>query len=281
MAPVQGPTVRHRRLARELRKRREQAALTPERAASLLGWSRPKLVAIETAKARPRIQDVEVMLDLYGGDAPSRLALVQLARDIRKRGWWSSYDDVLPGSFMELENDAVEIRSWQTQVVPGLLQTDDYALTLIRGVNPHEDEDAHLRRLAVRVTRRTLLSRINAPTLHAVVDEAVLHRDLGSREVMRRQLLALIESAERPNVHLRVVPASAPAHPGTDGSFVLLTFDGPLDLDVGYLEGAVGVSAYLEDVEQVRRCSDTFDRILEVALSEQESLALIRDIAKG
>jgi hypothetical protein len=265
---------------RSVRKRREQAGLTPERAASLLGWSRPKLVAIETAKSRPRIQDVEVMLGLYGADEASRLALVQLARDIRRRGWWSSYGDVLPGNFAELENDAVEIRSWQAQVVPGLLQTDDYALTLIRGANPHEGEDAHIRRLAVRATRRTLLNRISAPVLHAVLDEAVLRRTFGSRDIMRRQLLALVEAAEKPNVHLRVAPATAPPHPGDDGSFVLLRFDSPIDLDVAYVEGAAGVCAYLEDVEQVKRCAAAFERIVEVSLDEEETLALIREIAK-
>ncbi|MFD0850894.1 helix-turn-helix domain-containing protein [Actinomadura adrarensis] len=280
MSPASGPTVRHRRLASELRNRREHAGLTPERAASLLGWSRPKLVAIETAKQPPRVQDVERMLELYGGDEPVRLALLQLARDVRKRGWWSAYGDVLPGSYPELENDAVLIRSWQTHVIPGLLQIDDYALALIRGSRPDEDEEAHLRRLAVRATRRTLLNRTNAPELHCILDEAVLHHSFGGRDVMRRQLLSLLESAERPNVRLRVVPWSADAHPGIDGPFVLLGFEGPLNLDIAYLEGAVGVGAYLEDMEQTKRCAETFERISEVALSQEGSLALIMKLVE-
>jgi hypothetical protein len=267
-------------LASELRKRREHAGLTPERAASLLGWSRPKLVAIETAKSQPKLQDVEQMLDLYGSEEAIRLALLRLARDIRKRGWWTTYSDVLAGSYAELENDATEIRCWETQVVPGLLQTDDYALAIIRGSQPDEEEEAHLRRLAARATRRTLLSRADSPLLHAVLDEPVLHRAFGGRDVMRRQLLSLAEAAKRPNVQLHVVPYSTQAHPGVDGPFTVLSFEGALELDAAYMEGVVGVCIYLEDIEQVRHCRVAFDRIAEVALPQEDSLALIQDLAK-
>ncbi|MFC9973755.1 helix-turn-helix domain-containing protein [Spirillospora sp. NPDC127200] len=276
--PDQSPTVRQRRLARELRGIRERAELTPEQAATILGWSRPKLVAIETAKARPRLQDVERMLELYGPAEPIRMALLQLARDAHRRGWWSAYGDVLTTSYPELEDDAENIKAWQTQVVPGLLQTDEYALTLIRGARPDENEESHLRRLAARATRRTLLSRSSPPAFHAVLDEAVLHRTFGAPEMMRRQLAHLRETAQHANVCLQVVPAGAPAHPGVDGPFVILGFEGPLNLDVAFVEGAAGVSIYLEDVEQVTRFHAAFDRIGEMALSPDESLAMITSL---
>src|SRR3954453_1869500 len=145
------PTARPRRLAAELRRLRENAELSPERASAALGWSRPKLVKFETARTAPSPGDVAAMLELYGAPETYKIALVQLSRDVRKRGWWTAYDDVLPSSYAELENDAVEIRSWQVQEIPSLLQTDDYALALIRLSHPDESEESHLRRLQTRM----------------------------------------------------------------------------------------------------------------------------------
>ncbi|WP_346049633.1 Scr1 family TA system antitoxin-like transcriptional regulator, partial [Actinomadura chokoriensis] len=114
------------------------------------------------------------MLDLYGGEEAVKLALMQLARDIRKRGWWSAFNDVLTGSFAELEDDAANIRSWQVQCVPGLLQTSDYALALIRIGSPEDPEDVLLRRLQARMARRAILERQNGPSYTVVLDEAAL-----------------------------------------------------------------------------------------------------------
>ncbi|MFA1546129.1 helix-turn-helix domain-containing protein [Actinomadura chokoriensis] len=279
MSNAQSPTVRHRRLARQLRQQREKAGLTMERAAAALGWSRPKLLRFETAKTRPRPSDVEEMLDLYGGDEAVKLALMQLARDIRKRGWWSAFNDVLTGSFAELEDDATEIRSWQVQFIPGLLQTSDYALALIRILSPEAPEDVLLRRLQARMARRAILERENAPTFTVVLDEAVLRRAVGGPQVMARQLEALVNAAAKPNVSIRVMPISVGEHAGMDGPFVALSFAGELDQDVVYLEG-MGGEVYVEEVGQVTRCNVRFDRICEQALAEEDSVALIADIAE-
>lgn len=279
MPNAQSPTVRHRRLARQLRQQRENSGLSMERAAAALGWSRPKLIRFETAKTRPRPSDVEEMLDLYGGDEAVKLALMQLARDIRKRGWWSAFNDVLAGSFAELEDDAAQIRTWQVQFIPGLLQTSDYALALIRILSPDDSEDVLLRRVQARMARRTILERQDAPSYVAILDEAVLRRAVGGAQVMARQLDALVNAAEKPNVSLRVMPISAGEHAGMDGPFVVLNFAGELDQDVVYLEG-MGGEIYVEDVGQVTRCNVRFDRICEQALSEIDSVTLIADIAK-
>ncbi|MGH3391676.1 MAG: helix-turn-helix domain-containing protein [Actinomadura sp.] len=279
MSSDNSPTVRHRRLAAELRRLRENADLTPERASAALGWSRPKLVKFETARTAPSPGDVAAMLELYGAPETYKIALMQLSRDVRKRGWWAAYDDVLPPSYAELEDDAVEIRSWQVQVVPGLLQTDDYALALILLSNPDDSEESHLRRLQARMARRTVLTRQSAPTLRAVIDESALLRPIGGREVMRRQLIALLEAAERPHVHLQVVPTVQADFPGVEGSFVVLSFGGPIVLDVAYLKSVAG-DIYVEDVEQVRRCGAKFDRISEAALPEVESAALIEALIR-
>ncbi|WP_173094579.1 helix-turn-helix domain-containing protein [Actinomadura verrucosospora] len=279
MTNAQSPTVRHRRLARQLRQARENSGLSMERAAAALGWSRPKLVRFETAKTRPKPADVEAMLDLYGGSEAQKLTLMQLARDIRKRGWWSAFNDVLAGSFAELEDDATAIRSWQVQFIPGLLQTNEYALALIRILSPDDPEDVLLRRLQARMARRAILERKDAPSYNVVLDEAVLRRPVGGAHVMARQLDALIEAANRPNVSVRIMPISVGEHAGMDGPFVVLSFADGEDQDVAYLEG-MGGEIYLEDVGQLNRCNVRFDRICDQALSEDDSVALIADIAK-
>jgi hypothetical protein len=272
--PDTSPTVRHRRLAAELRRLRETAELPPERAAAALGWSRPKLVKFETARTAPVPGDVAAMLELYGAPEAYKIALIQLSRDVRKRGWWTAYDDVLPSSYAELEDDAAEIRSWQVQEIPGLLQTDDYALAVIRLNHPEDGEESQLRRLQARMARRTVLTRQSAPTLRAVIDESALRRPIGGPDAMRRQLAALLEAAHRPHVHLQIAPTISGDFPGLEGSFVVLSFGGPIDLDVVYIKGVAG-GIYVEDVEQVRRCRAKFDRIAEAAMTEADSIRLI------
>jgi transcriptional regulator with XRE-family HTH domain len=274
MSSDNSPTVRHRRLAMELRKLRESAGLSPERAAAALGWSRPKLVKFETARTAPGAADVGLMVELYGASEAYRIALAQLSRDVRKRGWWSAYDDVLPPSYAELEDDATEIRSWQVQEMPGLLQTDEYAFALIRLNSCEKGEQWQLRRLQARMARRTVLTRKSAPTLRAVIDESALRRPVGGAEVMRRQLAALLEVSERPHVHVQVAPTAKGDFPGLEGSFVILSFAGPIALDVAYIKNVAG-GIYIEDVEQVRRCGDKFERISQAALPESESAELI------
>ncbi len=274
MSPGNSPTVRHRRLAAELRRLREGAELSPERAAAALGWSRPKLVKFETARNAPSPTDVAAMLELYGAPEAYKIALIQLTREVRKRGWWTAYDDVLPPSYAELEDDAAEIRSWQVQEIPGLLQTDDYALALIRLNNPDESEESQLRRLQARMARRTVLTRKSAASLRAVIDESALRRPIGGPDAMRRQLTTLLEASERPHVHLQVAPTTNGDFPGMEGSFVILSFASPIALDVAYIKSVAG-GVFIEDVEQVRRCSTKFDRICEAALPETETVALI------
>ncbi|MVZ99046.1 helix-turn-helix domain-containing protein [Actinomadura sp. LD22] len=279
MSNAQSPTVRHRRLARQLRRVRETSGLSMESAAAALGWSRPKLVRFETAKTRPRPSDVEAMFDLYGGDEAVKLALMQLARDIRKRGWWSAFNDVLTGSFAELEDDAAEICSWQVQCIPGLLQTSDYALALIRIGTPDDPEDVHLRRLQARMARKTILERKDAPFYRVVLDEAALRRPVGDAKIMFHQLDALLTLAGKPNVSIQIMPMAEGAHACMDGAFVILRFVDDFHPDIVYLED-MGNEIYLEDVEQVSRCNVRFDRLRRQALAEQDSMALIADIAE-
>jgi transcriptional regulator with XRE-family HTH domain len=272
------PTVRQRRLGTMLRNLREEAGLTPAAAAAALDWSKSKLTRFETAETRPQPADVAAILGVYGGDEALKLALMQLARDVRTRGWWSTYNDVLSGAFAELEDDARQIKTFQTQIVHGLLQTPEYARALIRGYSADDAEVS--RRLQAREHRKAVLAREDAPSLSIVLDEAVLRRPIGGCDVIRGQLRALLEAGERPNISVRVVPAEAGWYPSIgEGSFTIFTFARPIDLDVAYLESVAG-SVYVEDVGEVRRCSVVFDRICDAALSEEDSAMLIRSMIK-
>lgn len=276
----QGPTVRQRKLAATLRSLREAAGLTPEQAAGALGWSRPKLVKIELAQAIPKIAEVEQILGTYGSlDTGVNLAVVQLARDCRQRGWWTAYGDVLEGSYVELEDAAGLIRAWQVQVVPGLLQTEDYARAVISSGSTYGPEEID-RRVQARMHRQTLLTRKDAPSLEIVLAEEVFRRPGGGSELIAHQARSLHEASKRPNVTIRVVPIEAGIHPGMgQGPLTIFGFPGPVDLDVAYLETLSG-DAYVEDVAQVQACSVMFDRIASAALSPEESAAFLAAIAK-
>ncbi|WP_262403483.1 helix-turn-helix domain-containing protein [Actinomadura sp. CNU-125] len=230
-----GPTARHRRLAAELRRLREEAGITSENAAGLLTWSRPKLVRIETAKAMPSVADVSRMLAIYGGSDARRGALLQLAREVRTRGWWAAYGDVLTGSYAELEDAASKIKTWQTEIVPGLLQTEAYARTLIEGEFPDDPAEVD-RRLQARLTRRSRLARTDIKYVVLLAEE-VLRRLVGGAEVMARQLDRLLDAGERPNTTISVVPISMTYRPALgQGALTLFHFNAPLELDTAFVE---------------------------------------------
>lgn len=267
------PTVRHRRLAAELRRLRERADLSQVEAAALAGFSRPNLIRIEKAQKLTSVSEVESVLDAYGVQDQLRFALVQLARDILKRGWWTAYGDVLSDSFAELEDAAKRIRMWMLETVPGLLQTADYARALIRsGIDdPAEIE----RRLEARQHRQAVLSRENAPTLDVLLHEMALRAPVGGNDVIRGQLAALRTSSRHPNVSVRVLPMSAGVRPGLgEGSFTIFDFPAPIDPGVIHLDSVAG-SLYVEDVRQVTRCVEMYEQIADACLSETESAELM------
>lgn len=279
MASDSSPTTRGRRLASELRRLREQVArLTIEQAAGQLGWSKSKLSRIETGRTRAKPAEVGIALELYGGTtAEERAELIELARDAQKRGWWRQYPDVFTGAFVGLESGAKRIRKWETQLVPGLLQTGDYARAVIRSGLPDKDEADVQRRVQGRMMRKELLSRPAAPSLHVILDEAVLHRPIGGHEVMRGQLREVLATAERPNVTIQVLPFEAGAHAGLEGPFVVLSFPEKVDPDVVYTEVMAG-DIYLESADEVARFNLAFERLRNAALDPQESAKLIADV---
>ncbi|MEV7808631.1 helix-turn-helix transcriptional regulator [Microbispora sp. NPDC088329] len=271
--PMKSPTVRHRRLGRELRRLRENSGLTPDAAAKQLGWSRPKVNRIENARTSPSVTDVADACDLYGADSATKAGLIQLCRDASQRGWWTAYSDVFSGSYVVLEAEAAAIRTWEPVLIPGLLQTEEYARALMGPTRPAPDDVELKRRVDARMARKITLLGSSAPSLHALIDEGALRRPVASAGVMRRQLESLIDVGDRPNVTVQVVPLTAGLHVGLDGAFSVLSF-GEGDPDVGYT-GCPGGDVYVEAADQVRGLTLTFEHLAEMALPPDESAALI------
>lgn len=273
------PTIRHRRLAAELRRLRVEADISPENAAAALGISRPQLVKIETARVKPSVAIVRRILDRYGRDDDHKLAVMQLVQNIHELGWWQAYGTFLSGSFAELEEDADEMDIRNTEIVAGLLQTEAYARALITAGDPLTSKEID-DRVRARIQRQAVLTRQNPPTLRVVLDEAVLTRTIGGPDVMREQLAALQEAAERPNISIRVLPADAGPHAGIgEGSFTIFRFPRPMDMPIVFLESAAG-PIYVEAREKVVRSIVTHEAISDKALPEEDSAALIGATAK-
>ena len=279
--PEQNPTLRARRLALELLRRREAAGLTREEAARQLEWSTSTIFRIETGRSRPQPGNVRVLLELYGVSGPERDGLIRLAREARQPGWWHSFRDVLPNPyevFIGLEAGAASIRNFEPIVVPGLLQTEEYARQTLRNGPGELDRDDIERLVQVRMERQRILGREDRPRLWAVIDEAVIRRVVGSPEVMREQLRHVIECAEQGKTTLQAVPYSAGAHAGTTGPFVIIDFPEPTDPAVVYVETLAG-DLYLEERADVDRYTLAFDRLLAAALHPDDSMRLVQQAA--
>lgn len=282
MPEPHSPTARGRKLASELRRLRNEAKLSAEQVAAHLGagWSQSKVSRIEGAKTKPTERNITEMLDLYGVDSALREALLKLAKDAWKRGWWTDYSDVFRGSYVAQEDDASVIREWSPQLIPGLLQTEAYARAVIRA-SARGDEASVQRRVMARMTRTVLLGRDEppAPELAVVIDEGALRRPIGGRTVMRGQLHALIETGRRPNVTIQVLPYEVGEHPALDGAFIVLSFAEDISPDVGYVETRIG-DGYAESASVVGPLRVDFENLQAAALSPEGSAEFIAALAK-
>lgn len=268
MAASRKPTWRSVRLGQDLRRIRERAKLGSLEVAEQLGWDRSKVSRVENARVYVTPADVEAMLDLYGVDTPTKSSLLTLAKDAGKRGWWTAYGDVFGSSYVDMEDLAVEIDDWETYVVPGLLQTPEYARKLLRAGFPDAPDEEIDRRLRARMARKPLLHREKPPTLHAVLDESVLRRAQRDGDVFAGQVRALLEAPS--NVIVQVLPFAAGWTPGIDGPCVVLKFDKQLSPPKAYVDSAGG-DVYVESVEGVQRCTFVFEAVSKAALSPEET----------
>jgi transcriptional regulator with XRE-family HTH domain len=281
MAGSPAPTVKRKRLGIELRRLREQAGLTCEQVGEQLGYSGPRISRIETAKISARPGDVLELLELYGLTGAAADALVQLARDARKKGWWHTYGMSLPEwfeAYVGFEAEATTFRDFQPLYIPGLLQTEDYArAVLLAAPAPGNAEDLD-QQVGLRMHRQAILTQDNPPEFWFVISETALRVQVGSAEVTRAQLDHLAEVAGRPNVTLQVLPFTSAAHVNPITGFRMLDFPDPRDPIVVYIEHLTG-ALFLEREDEIRRYTVVFDHLRAEALGKSASLDLIRRIS--
>ncbi|AZP21769.1 helix-turn-helix domain-containing protein [Streptomyces aquilus] len=282
MATAGGPTVRRRQLGAELRRLREQAGRRIEDAATHLECSMSKISRVETGQAPIKARDVRDLLEWYGIADPQRIETVmQIHKDAQQQGWWAHYGDVLPSgmaTYAGLEADAQVLRSYESMVVHGLLQTEDYAHAVIAAFQPNRpDETDQLVRF--RKERQALLTRQPDPLeLWVVMEESALRRPVGGKEVMTAQLRHLAEVTALPNVTLQIMPTSKGAHAALSGAFSLLEFE-PHTPTVVYVNSMAG-NVYLEKERDVRSFIQTFDLLRAAAPDPQEAAVLLEQITR-
>ncbi|MCX5414180.1 helix-turn-helix transcriptional regulator [Streptomyces sp. NBC_00059] len=281
-----GPVVRRRKLGEELRSLRHTSGLTSRDAAVLLGWNQSKVSRIETGASGVTPADVTRLLDTYGvHDEHLRSLLQTLAGSAGGggSGWWHAYRGLIPPQyrdFISLESQACEARTLETSVVPGLLQTADYARAVTRssldGLPPAQLDSL----VEVRLARQSVLYSPGPLRFSAVLDEAVLRRRVGGPEVMRDQLHHLARSAQLPHVTLQLLPFEAGSYVGLTGPFVIFSFPSTSDLDVVTLDHLTS-SLYLERREDLEAYSSAFRTLQAHALSPERSLDLIAAVGRG
>jgi transcriptional regulator with XRE-family HTH domain len=271
------PAVQRRRLRVELRRLRQDAGMTQKDVAQAMDWSTSKLIRIESGDVGISSNDLRVLLDHYGVKEKRRVdSMLDMARTARKESW-SDYRDVVKPAFLTylgFESSAQLIRTYEPLLVPGLLQTEEYAravLTQAYGSTGLAVE----RQWQARQRRQELLEREHPPKIFFVLDEAVIRRQVGGPGAMRRQLERLKLVSAQPHISLQVLPFAAGAHPGMRGPFVLLEFPDPNDDDLLYLEHVTGDTTVRDVPDQTSPYIDLFYLLEEKALSPEETLALL------
>ena len=279
------PSVLRMILGRQLEELRTRAGLTFEDAGVALGVSHSTIRRMEAAKvARLRQPDVEKLLQTYGVTDQREIdTFLKSVREANKRGWWHNYRDVLPdwfAAYLSLEQAASQIRAYEAQFVPGLLQTADYARALLGAGNPHAPSEATDRRVALRLRRQELLTREAPPRVWIVMDETVLRWPVGGPEVMRAQIDHLIEMNALPHVTLQIMPFGNGPHPAMRaGAFHLFRFRAPELPEIVYLSGLVG-AVYLDKGDDVVVYREALDRLGAQSAPARKTEALLGAIRK-
>lgn len=278
MTMIPGPTVRRRRLGRELRRLRAGAGKTIEEAARWAGIQPPTISKIENGRQAIRPTNVRLLLQLYGVEAAQADTLIKLASEANERGWWTGYRDIVPAwfrTFVDLEADASEINSYCSELVPEQLQTAEYTEAVALAVHPSTTQAELAQLVAFRHERQRRLAGNTPARLHFVLDEAVLRRLVGGADAFRQQLDHLAEMAQLPHVTLQVLPFAAGAHAALGQAFTMLRL--PCDetgLDVVYLEHNQD-SQYLEHPADIERYQTIFTRLTTAALSSDGTSKLL------
>ncbi|MCC3314236.1 helix-turn-helix domain-containing protein [Nocardia africana] len=274
-----GPTALRIAVGGQLRKLREAAGITREAAGEHIRGSHAKISRLELGRTGFKERDVRDLLTLYGVDnAEEREMFLDLVSRANQPGWWHSYNDLLPQwfeTYLGLEHASKSIRTFEGQLVPGLLQTEEYTRSVV--ALGHENAEA-ARRVELRKKRQEILDRPGAPTLWAVLDEAVLHRPIGGEQVLRAQLDHLVEVSMKPNVTIQVLPYAAGGHAAAGSSFTMLRFAEPELPDIVYLEQLTS-ALYLDRQQDLELYRQVMDRLSVQAEPPERSREMMKKAA--
>jgi hypothetical protein len=256
--------------------------MTREAAGFAIRGSESKISRLELGRVSFKQRDITDLLKLYGipPDDPRIDALWALAQEANQPGWWHRYDDVIGKwfqTYIGLEEAANYIRTYEMQFVPGLLQTEDYARSVVSVGSPQDSDDEVETKVRVRMERQRILERKDPPMLWAVIDEAALRRPMGGRQVMRSQIEHLLDLMKRPNISVQVVPFRQGGHAAESGAFTILRFEEEDLPDVVYLEQLVS-ALYLDKREQVDRYAQTMVRLTGEAPPPEDTADLLMKI---
>lgn len=277
-----GPVMGRRRLAAELRRLRTEAGKTIYEVAETMECSTGKISRIETGSVGARLQDVREMLDLYEVTGTKRAELLELVRQARQKPWWHDYADVVPhdsSTLYGLEAAATSIEEHSFALVPGLLQTQEYAEALI-GSPTVATPDQAKRRVELRLRRQELLTREDGPRFHAVLGEAALREPIGGGSVMAEQLRHLVKAARWPRLTLQVRPFGAGKPTAVGTSFKVFGFADPAYGKVVYLEQLTR-NSYLDEADEVNFYASIFSDISESSLSPSDSEKMLGELAES
>jgi transcriptional regulator with XRE-family HTH domain len=273
------PTLRRRELGFVLRQLRTERGLSVDEVTTRLLFSPTKLSRLETGRSGVSPRDIRDLCDLYQVEDPAeRQQLIALAREGKQRGWWQEY--ALPyATYVGLEAEAASISEYNSDLVAGLLQVEDYARAIVQAAADPPPDDATIeQRVEARIKRQVLLTQDDGPLYHCILDEGALRRPVGGPAVMQAQLARIIELARLPRVTFQLIPLDVGAHPGLESTFVILDFEEPMVNDVVYVEGLVG-NLYLEGPADLERYRRVLSRLRSIALSPEDSIAAVRRIA--
>ena len=281
--PEGGPTVGRMLVGSMLRRLRTEQGLSREQAAEAIRASAWKIHRLENGQVGFKDRDLVDLLALYGvTDQQEVAALLELAQEANAPGWWFRYGDVVPPwfrTYMDVEAAAAVIRTYQGQLVPGLLQTADYARATIDGMLlPRSPEEVE-RRVTLKLARQQVLEQPDGPRLWAVVEEAALRRPVGGTRVMRGQLERLIDAAGMANVVLQVLPLSVAVHPAMTGAFSILRFADQELPDVVYVEQLTN-ALYLDRRDDVNQYLQVMDSISMRAAPPDRTVDLLQGLLK-
>ncbi|MET9516876.1 helix-turn-helix transcriptional regulator [Streptomyces sp. NPDC002994] len=281
MASNVNPTVRRRRLGQELRRLRELKGMTAEEVAERLLVSQSKISRLENGRRSISQRDVRDLCGVYDVEDHRIVdSLMQMAKDSRQQGWWHAFGDIPYSVYIGLETDAASLRVYDPQIVPGLLQTPQYAEALITGALPETAATDVEKRVNVRLRRQERILTDDQPLrLWAVIDEAALRRVVGDKQLMREQLEHLVEQSQLPHVTVQILPFDMGAHPGISGHYAILEFPDAADSSVVYIEGVTS-DLYLEKANDVQKYSVMYEHLRAQALNVEASRQFIADIAK-